>query len=249
MSYDSLKDKVAFVTGGAQGIGLAIVKEFASQGANVAIADYNAEEVKQVAEKINLDYDGEIWPIVADVSKSAAVDKCINDVVEHFGKIDYAINNAGGGILKPFAELTDDDFNKTVNVDFFGTFYCMRAEIKRFLKQGEGSIVNAGALGSIYNPGGMGAYNAAKNGVIGMTRAAATDYADKNIRVNCVAPGLTKTALNAGGFLEKVLPTVPMKRAESPEEVAKLYVFIASQATFMTGQTVLSDGGVSVGLK
>ena len=249
MSYDSLKDKVAFVTGGAQGIGLAIVKEFASQGANVAVADYNADKVKNVSAKLNEEYEAEIWPIVADVSKSDAVNKCVASVVSHFGKIDYAVNNAGGGILKPFAELTDTDFDKTVGVDFFGTFYCMRAEIQQFLKQGFGSIVNAGALGSIYNPGGMGAYNAAKNGVIGMTRAAATDYADKNIRVNCVAPGLTKTALNAGGFLEKVLPTVPMKRAESVEEIAKVYVFVASQATFMTGQTILSDGGASVGLK
>lgn len=244
-----LKDKVAFVTGSAQGIGYAIAEEFAKQGANVALADYNAEEVKKSAQTLNEKYDGEIWPIVADVSKSKLVNKCISDVVEHFGKIDFAINNAGGGILKPFAELTDEDFDKTVGVDFFGTFYCMRAEIQQFLKQGYGSIVNAGALGSIYNPGGMGAYNAAKNGVIGMTRAAATDYADKNIRVNCVAPGLTKTALNAGGFIKKVLPTVPMKRAETPEEVAKLYVFIASEATFMTGQTVLSDGGASIGLK
>lgn len=249
MTYASLKNKVAFVTGGAQGLGLAIVKEFASQGANVAIADYQADKVKKVAADLDQKYEGEIWPIVADVSQSDKVNKCISDVVAHFGKIDYAINNAGGGILKPFAELTDDDFNKTVKVDFFGVFYCMRAEIKQFLKQGQGSIVNAGALGSIYNPGGMGAYNAAKNGVIGMTRAAAIDYADKNIRVNCVAPGLTKSPLTQGDFLKKVLPTVPMKRAESAEEVAKLYVFIASQATFMTGQTVLSDGGASVGLK
>ena len=135
-----LENKVAFVTGAAQGIGYAIAKEFAAQGANVALADYNEKEVKEVAKKMNAEYKGEIWPVVADVSKSAAVDKCIAEVVEHFGKIDYAINNAGGGILKPFAELTDEDFNKTVNVDFFGTFYCMRAEIKQFLKQGRFSI-------------------------------------------------------------------------------------------------------------
>lgn len=244
-----LKNKVAFVTGAAQGIGLAIAKEFAAQGADVALADYNADKVKQSAADLNQKSSGEIWPIVADVSKSDAVDRCISQVVEHFGKIDYAVNNAGGGILKPFAELTDDDFNKTVGVDFFGTFYCMRAELKQFLKQGQGSIVNTGALGSVYNPGGMGAYDAAKNGVIGMTRAAAVDYADKNIRVNCVAPGFTKTELVTDNFVKNVLPTVPMKRAESPEEVAKVFVFVAAQATFMTGQTILSDGGVAVGLK
>lgn len=245
----TLEGKIAFVTGGAQGIGYAIAEEFAKQGANVALADYNAEKVKASAAELDQKYSGEVWPVVADVSNSTAVNKCVEEVVKHFGKLDYAINNAGGGILKPFAELTDEDFEKTVKVDLFGTFYCMRAEIQQFLKQGSGSIVNAGALGSIYNPGGMGAYNAAKNGVIGMTRAAATDYADQNIRVNCVAPGLTKTALNAGGFLEKVLPTVPMKRAESVEEIAKVYVFVATEATFMTGQTILSDGGASIGLK
>ena len=94
-----LENKVAFVTGAAQGIGYAIAKEFAAQGANVALADYNEKEVKEVAKKMNAEYKGKIWPVVADVSKSAAVDKCIAEVVEHFGKIDYAINNAGGGIL------------------------------------------------------------------------------------------------------------------------------------------------------
>ena len=244
-----LTGKVAFVTGAAQGIGLGITEEFLKQGASVALADYNEETLTKTVDKLKETYGDRAWGVVADVSNSEKIDECLQKVVAHFGHLDYAMNNAGGGILKPFAELTDDDFAKTVNVDLFGTFYCMRSEIKVFLEQGYGSIVNTGALGSIYNPGGMGAYNAAKNGVIGMTRAAATDYADKNIRVNCVAPGLTKTALNAGGFLEEVLPTVPMKRAESIEEVAKLFVFVASEATFMTGQTILSDGGASVGLK
>lgn len=245
-----LTNKVALVTGAKQGIGLGIAKEFAKQGANVALVDHNDEPtLKKIAQELTEEYAGECWPVMADVSDPQAVDDCVAAVVDHFGHLDYAINNAGGGILKPFAELSDADFNQTVQVDLFGTFYCMRAELKQLLKQGGGSIVNTGALGSIYNPGGMGAYNAAKNGVIGMTRAAATDYADQNIRVNCVAPGLTKTALNAGEFLEKVLPTVPMKRASSVEEVAKVFVFVAAEATFMTGQTILSDGGAAVGLK
>jgi len=178
-------------------------------------------------------------------SIQAGLDKIMAD----FGRLDYVMNNAGGGTLKPFAELTDKDFDSTIDLDLRGTFRCMRAEINLFLKQGFGSIVNTGALGSIYNPGGMGAYNAAKNGIMGMTQAAAVDYAADNIRVNCVAPGLTKTPLNDGGFLEKILPTVPMKRYETAAEVAKVFVFVASEATFMTGQTILSDGGVSVGLK
>lgn len=244
-----LENKTALVTGAAQGIGLAVAKEFAKQGANVALVDYNADEVKSSAADLQKSSKGKVLPFVCDVTDSDKVDQCIQDVVDSFGQLDYAVNNAGGGILKPFADLTNDDFDKTVNVDFYGTFYCMRAEIKQFLKQDSGSIVNTGALGSFYNPGGMGAYIAAKNGIMGMTQAAATDYADKNIRVNCVAPGFTKTALVTEDFEKNVLPTVPMKRAESPEEVAKVFVFVASQATFMTGQTILSDGGVAVGLK
>ncbi|MDF7682010.1 SDR family NAD(P)-dependent oxidoreductase [Lactobacillus sp. ESL0679] len=243
-----LKDKVAMVTGAAQGIGYAISEEFAIQGANVVLTDYNPSVV-DTAKDLNEKYDGEITGMVLNVMKTDSIVDSLNKIVDTYGKLDYAVNNAGGGVLKPFAELTDDDFDKTINLDLRGTFLCMREEIKIFLKQGYGSIVNAGALGSVYNPGGMGAYNAAKNGIMGMTQAAAVDYAENNIRVNCVAPGLTKTPLNDGGFLEKILPTVPMKRYETAAEVAKVYVFVASEATFMTGQTILSDGGVSVGLK
>ncbi|WEV50708.1 SDR family NAD(P)-dependent oxidoreductase [Lactobacillus sp. ESL0731] len=243
-----LKDKVAMVTGAAQGIGYAIGEEFAIQGANVVLTDYNPSVI-DAAKELNKKYDGEITGLVLNVMKTDSIVDSLNKIIDTYGKLDYAVNNAGGGVLKPFAELTDDDFDKTINLDLRGTFLCMREEIKIFLKQGYGSIVNAGALGSIYNPGGMGAYNAAKNGIMGMTQAAAVDYAENNIRVNCVAPGLTKTPLNDGGFLEKILPTVPMKRYETAAEVAKVYVFVASEATFMTGQTILSDGGVSVGLK
>lgn len=243
-----LKDKVALVTGAAQGIGYAISEEFAKQGANVVLADYNPK-ITDVAAELGQKYAGKALGVVMNVMDNDSIQAGLDQTLAEFGQLDYVVNNAGGGVLKPFAELTDDDFDKTVNLDLRGTFKCMRAELKLFLKQGSGSIVNAGALGSIYNPGGMGAYNAAKNGIMGMTQAAAIDYADKNIRVNCVAPGLTKTPLNEGGFLEKILPTVPMKRAETAAEVAKVYVFVATEATFMTGQTVLSDGGVSVGLK
>lgn len=243
-----LNDKVAFVTGAAQGIGYAISEEFAKQGANVVLADYNPK-ITDVAAELGEKYAGKTLGVVMNVMDNDSIQAGLDQTLAEFGQLDYVVNNAGGGVLKPFAELTDDDFDKTVNLDLRGTFKCMRAELKLFLKQGSGSIVNAGALGSIYNPGGMGAYNAAKNGIMGMTQAAAIDYADQNIRVNCVAPGLTKTPLNEGGFLEKILPTVPMKRAETAAEVAKVYVFVATEATFMTGQTILSDGGVSVGLK
>jgi 3-oxoacyl-[acyl-carrier protein] reductase len=243
-----LNNKVAFVTGAAQGIGYAISEEFAKQGANVVLADYNPK-ITDVAAELGEKYAGKTLGVVMNVMDNDSIQAGLDQTLAEFGQLDYVVNNAGGGVLKPFAELTDDDFDKTVNLDLRGTFKCMRAELKLFLKQGSGSIVNAGALGSIYNPGGMGAYNAAKNGIMGMTQAAAIDYADQNIRVNCVAPGLTKTPLNEGGFLEKILPTVPMKRAETAAEVAKVYVFVATEATFMTGQTILSDGGVSVGLK
>ncbi|WEV41062.1 SDR family NAD(P)-dependent oxidoreductase [Lactobacillus sp. ESL0681] len=243
-----LKDRVAMVTGAAQGIGYAISEEFAKQGADVILTDYNPK-VTEVAADMNKNYNGKIVGIVLNVMKTDSIQAALSTIISDYGKLDYVVNNAGGGVLKPFAELTDDDFDKTINLDLRGTFLCMREEIKLFLKQGYGSIVNTGALGSIYNPGGMGAYNAAKNGIMGMTQAAAVDYAENNIRVNCVAPGLTKTPLNEGGFLEKILPTVPMKRCETAAEVAKVFVFVASEATFMTGQTILSDGGVSVGLK
>lgn len=212
------------------------------------LSDYNADVIS-TAKELAKNATGTVNGLVLDVTKVDNVQAGLKQIFDDFGRLDYVVNNAGGGVLKPFAELTEDDFDETVGLDLKGTFLCMREEIKLFLKQGFGSIVNCGALGSIYNPGGMGVYIAAKNGIMGMTQAAAVDYADQKIRVNCVAPGLTKTDLTSGDFLANVLPTVPMKRAESAEEVAKVFVFVASEATFMTGQTILSDGGVSVGLK
>lgn len=242
------ENKVALITGAAQGIGLAVSQAFAQAGDNVVLTDYN-DQVLETARALNQQSTGTVSGLVMDVTDTASIDAGLKQVMTQFGRLDYAINNAGGGVLKPFAELTDADFNQTVNLDLRGTFYCMRTEIKLFLDQGFGSIVNSGALGSVYNPGGMGAYNAAKNGIMGMTQAAAVDYADKKIRVNCVAPGLTQTPLTNGEFLNAVLPTVPMKRFETAAELAKVYVFVAREATFMTGQTILSDGGASVGLK
>lgn len=243
-----LDGKVALITGAAQGIGFAISEAFAKNNADVVLTDYNPQ-VAEVAQKLNVKYQGNIIGLVMDVTDDDSIQKGLNKTMDKFGRLDYVVNNAGGGVLKPFAELTNEDFDSTVNLDLRGTFKCMRAEIQLFLKQGFGSIVNCGALGSVYCPGGFGAYNAAKNGVMGMTMAAAVDYADKNIRVNCIAPGLTKTLLNPEEFVNKMVPTVPMKRYETADEVAKLFVFVASEATFMTGQTILSDGGVSAGLK
>lgn len=242
------KNNVALITGAAQGIGLAVSEAFAKAGNDVVLTDYNPK-VTDAAKELDSKYEGTITGLVMDVTDTDSINSGLDKVMAQFGRLDYAVNNAGGGVLKPFAELTDDDFDKTINLDLRGTFLCMRAEIKLFEKQGFGSIVNSGALGSIYNPGGMGAYNAAKNGIMGMTQAAAVDYADKNIRVNCIAPGLTESPLTQGDFLKAVLPTVPMKRFETTAELAKIYVFVAIEATFMTGQTILSDGGASVGLK
>lgn len=243
-----LEKKVALITGAAQGIGYGVSAAFAQQGADVVLTDYQPSVV-EVAQKLNAEVSGTVIGIVMDVTKDDSIDEALKQVMAQFGRLDYVINNAGGGVLKPFAELTNEDFDKTVGLDLVGTFKCMRAESKLFLKQGFGSIVNTGALGSFYAPGGFGAYNAAKNGIMGMTQAAAVDYADQNIRVNCVAPGLTKTPLNDGAFIDTMTPTVPMKRYETVEELAKVFVFVASEATFMTGQTVVIDGGVSAGMK
>lgn len=243
-----LTNKVALITGAAQGIGYAVSEAFAEAGADVVLTDYNPQ-VTEVAAKLDQKAAGRVLGLVLDVTSDESIQQGLDETMAQFGRLDYVINNAGGGILKPFAELTNEDFDSTVDLDLKGTFKCMRAELQLFLKQGFGSIVNTGALGSAYCPGGFGAYNAAKNGIRGMTMAAAVDYADQNIRVNCVAPGLTKTPLNPEEFMAKMTPTVPMKRYETVEEVAKLFVFIASEATFMTGQTIFSDGGVSKGLK
>lgn len=251
-----LKGKVALVTGSKSGIGLATAKIFAREGAKVAMADVDMAGLASAAKEVS-QYGGEVLTIKMDISQEKEVEDGLQQILNKFGRLDYAVNNAGiSGTFQPFAELTNEEFDRTINIDLRGTFLTMRAELKHFASVGKGSIVNTSSLGSVVANPTMGPYIAAKSGVIGMTKSAAIDYADKNIRVNAVAPGLTYTGMtksvlegeNELGNL--VMSLIPMKRYAKPEEIAEVIVFLASdKASFVTGQTVVIDGGSSEGSK
>lgn len=248
MNYLEFQGKTALVTGASSGIGKACALSFAEYGAKVVIADIDEENANSVIEKIKQN-GGEAFFIKTDVSDPDDVKKMIAKSVETFGSLDIAVNNAGiGGAQTPTGEYKIEDWKKVIDINLNGVFYCMRYEIEQMEKQGHGAIVNmASILGSVAFIN-TAAYTTTKHGVVGLTKTAAIEYAQKGIRVNAVGPGFIKTPLIMKTMDEKALNQIQnlhsMGRLGNPEEVANLVVFLSSdKASFMTGGYYLVDGG------
>jgi NAD(P)-dependent dehydrogenase (short-subunit alcohol dehydrogenase family) len=244
---EKLKNQVALVTGGGSGIGEATSRAFAHEGAHVAVLDMDLANAERVAVEI-VKAGGSAKSYKADVSDDVAVEAVINQVVTDFGGLNIAVNNAGiGGDLAPTGEQTPPSWRKVMSINLDGVFYCMRHEISAMKKSGGGSIVNMASILGAVGFAGSSAYVAAKHGVVGLTQAAAIEYATEGIRVNAVGPGFIKTPLL------DVLPTDaligiaamhPMNRLGTSEEVAALVLFLASSdASFITGSYYPVDGG------
>jgi NAD(P)-dependent dehydrogenase (short-subunit alcohol dehydrogenase family) len=242
--------KVVMITGASGGIGRATALAFARQGATISIGDVSAgagETVELIKKE-----GGKALFVKTDVTQAAAVEALVRATVEAFGALDCAFNNSG--ILpptRPLAETEDSDFDKVIAVDLKGVFQCMKYEIRHMLKAGGGAIVNTASVAGVIGDPGMSPYVAAKHGVIGLTRAAAVDYATKGIRVNAVAPGLVETAMTAGwlkdpAYRQMVIGNSPMGRPARPEEIAGMVLFLCSPlASFATGGVYMVDGGQS----
>jgi len=238
-----MEGKVAFVTGGAQGIGAACAEVLAAAGASVAIADINVDGARTLAERLPRATAHEL-----DVTDATAVEETVAAVVAQHGRLDYAVNNAGGGgELKPTAEVSLDGWHTGITMYLSSVFYCLRAEIPAMRAGGGGAIVNTasvmGTVGRLEAP----AYITAKHGVLGLTKAAALDYADHNIRVNAVAPGFIRTpALDImdQDEIAGIGALHPLGRMGTTKEVAELVGFLLSDsASFCTGANYLVDGG------
>ncbi len=246
--------KVALVTGAAAGIGRTTALTFAAEGAKVAISDIDVTGGKETVSMIAAT-GGDAHFIQADVSKSADVTDLIAQIVAKFGRLDCACNNAGiEGLIAPFADQTEDNFDRTIAINLKGTFLCLKAEIAQMLTQGGGSIVNLASIAGLIGFPGLAAYVASKHGVNGLTKNAALEYAKQGIRVNSVCPGGIDTRMldslaeqSTDGKMtshEMMDGLHPMGRIGTPKEVANLIVWLCSdQASFMTGANVPVDGG------
>jgi NAD(P)-dependent dehydrogenase (short-subunit alcohol dehydrogenase family) len=250
MTFD-FSGKVALVTGGSRGIGRATAQLFARSGAKVVIGDVDSAGIETV-EAIKRD-GGDAVFVKTDVRNESAVKHLIVTAVQTYGGLHCAFNNAG--VLPPtasLAETNESTFEEVMAVDLKGVFLCMKHEIQQMLQNGGGAIVNNASIAGIIAESGISAYVAAKHGVIGLTKAAAMEYASHGIRINALAPGLVETAMTKAWFDDPnirryFLANAPLGRVAQPEEMAGMVLFLCSDfASFAVGQTFVIDGGYTV---
>lgn len=251
-TIDTMKGKrVALVTGAAMGIGLACAEAIAKAGYMTVLVDI--KEPSEQARKLVEEGFGTV-AYRCDVSDTLAVKEMIEWVVGKYGRLDAAHNNAGIQTpQRPMAEITDEEFDRTVAVDLKGVWNCMRYEIIQMLKQGSGAIVNTSSQGGVTGFPGQAAYIACKHAIIGLTRTAAIDYAAKGIRINAVCPGVIRTPMaedliHRNPELEtELVRDIPAGRLGKPEEIANAVLWLCSpQASFVDGHALLVDGAFSI---
>lgn len=245
-----LKNKVAIITGGASGIGKATAILFAEEGCKTIIADIDSKLGKRV-EKLIRNRSGEAFFVKTDVTDSSEVKNLMNKTVEKYGKLDILFNNAGIYFMKQFEKLTENDWDKTFDINLKGAFLCSKYALP-LLKKTKGTIINtASGLGITPEPESV-AYCASKAGLINLTRSMALEYSKNGIRINCICPGpiltpLLKKALRTKKELDRVASNMPMKRLGTSEEVAKVVLFLTSDdASYVTGAIYTVDGGETI---
>lgn len=244
----SLKDRVSLITGASRGIGRAAAEMFAQAGSHVIINyrsdDSAARTVKEACERCGV----RALAIKADVADKGSVDRMVAQTIDHFGRIDVAVNNAGVWIHNPIDTMTDQRLRETIDINLLGTFYVCMAVTPHMKKQRSGVIINISSTAGQRGEAFHSPYAATKGAVIALTKSLAPELVDYNIRVNCVAPGWVDTDMSAdalqGDGAQKVYAQIPMRRVARPEELAGPILFMASDlSTFITGEILNVNGG------
>lgn len=236
--------KTAIVTGGANGIGAAIVRRLASEGANVVIADREGEAAQALAGEVT-----NSKAMACDVSQRADVERVVADTVAAFGRLDVMVANAGIVDRAPFLEFPDELWTRVLSVNLTGAFLCGQSAARQMVAQGDGGrIVNVASNSGIFGGRGRAAYGASKAGIINLTQTMAIELAEHNILVNAVAPGATRTRVTHGDVPPpSVRARMPLARYGEPSEIAAVAAFLASEdCSFTTGHVYASDGGYTV---
>jgi len=245
-----LHNKNVLITGGASGIGKAIAVLLANAGANLAIADLNLKAANDVVNDIKK-MGKEAFPVKVDVSNNSDIEEMITTVKENFKGIDVLVNSAGISIRGPAEDVTLEDWNKVLNVNLRGAFFCCQKVGREMIKQKSGSIINIASMAGFISTKGrkISAYSASKGGLVMLTKNLATEWAEHNIRVNAVAPGNIETPLTEAWVADPIASSIaleltPIKRIAPPTEVAPSVLFLASDASsYITGHTLIVDGG------
>ncbi len=244
-----LKDKVAIITGAGQGIGLATALKFAAEGAKVAVCDINEESAFAAAASINKN-DGDALAFRVDVTDKASIARMIEGVMARWGRIDTLVNNAGIVQDAQLKKMTDEQFERVIDVNLKGVYNCTKAVVDIMLEQHSGCILNASSIVGIYGNFGQTNYAATKFGVIGMVKTWARELGRKGIRANAICPGFIETPI-LKSMPEKVVrmmeEKVPLGRLGRPEEIANAYAWLASdEASYINGAVIEVSGGVTI---
>ena len=247
-----LDGKSALITGGGGGIGRATALAFAREGARLAVADVMAEAARETVALVNA-AGGQAISFAGEVTQDAEVRSMIEAVIAAYGRLDCAFNNAGiagwqvDAAGKKTAEWSEEAFDRMIAVNLKGVWLCMRYELPQMQTQGGGAIVNTGSIAGLAGLPTSSAYVAAKHGVIGLTKTAALEYAEANIRVNAVCPGFIKTRMTEDTMRrrgDKIMAQTPMGRMGNPEEIAEMVVWLCSErASYVSGAAYNVDGG------